>query len=692
MPNRWAVATGNWSNTATWNNGAVLGIPTGSDAVFISGSAFTVTIDQDISVLSLSTAASASAIAAGGTFLVSSSRNISAVNGITGSTSFQCLLITGSGITVNITGSSIGGSANPSLGIAISSSFSTINISGSCTAGTSTSAFGIAVWGSTPTNNTITLIGNCSGSTSNVTGVGGFALGANQNNLIITGSLVGGTGNTTNVGLLINTTSPYTSSILGNITGSLGPGLYYTTTNTGTGSITINGNVIGGAGSGFAAVTLPSGCTNATLRVNGSVTAGGSTSAHGISISGTSYTASINGNITGGPTGGASAYGINHVGTSGLVIVTGSVTGGNGASGANYGIFLGGVQNNLIISGSITGGTLIGTNAGLQISPTSPYTASIIGNITSPAVGNGIYFNSPSGQGIVNITGSVTGGNGSAFVAINLLSTTNLTLNISGSVAGGSPAGANAYGINLQSAGSNPTITIRGDVTGSAGTSYGVYNQSTAGVIVISGSVIAQGGIGAYNNSTGQILISGSAIAGTVVGAHNQAGGTLRVISAIASTSSAAINGVSATGTSSFESAIFGSNGVTPWLNYAKLVSGSNNFVSCSIDPTSGGGYKALIDANNVANGQPSASDVRLGTVYNFGNSTGTMAVPSSSYVLIGIPVDNTTGSAVITSGSISSAVWNISSSLLTVSGSIGDRAKNMSTVSSVGDQLVALL
>jgi hypothetical protein len=68
------------------------------------------------------------------------------------------------------------------------------------------------------------------------------------------------------------------------------------------------------------------------------------------------------------------------------------------------------------------------------------------------------------------------------------------------------------------------------------------------------------------------------------------------------------------------------------------------------------------------------------------------MAVPSASYVLTGIPVDNTTGSAVLTSGSISSAIWNVSSSLLTASGSIGDRARNMSTVSSTGDQLVALL
>ena len=92
MPNRWAVATGNWSNTATWNNGAVLGIPTGSDDVFISGSTITVTIDQDITVLSLNNRASGSgagAIAAGGRFVTSGSRNIT-TNTVSGSTTATC--------------------------------------------------------------------------------------------------------------------------------------------------------------------------------------------------------------------------------------------------------------------------------------------------------------------------------------------------------------------------------------------------------------------------------------------------------------------------------------------------------------------------------------------------------------------------------------------------------------------------
>ena len=66
--------------------------------------------------------------------------------------------------------------------------------------------------------------------------------------------------------------------------------------------------------------------------------------------------------------------------------------------------------------------------------------------------------------------------------------------------------------------------------------------------------------------------------------------------------------------------------------------------------------------------------------------------MPSASQVLSGIPVDNTTGSAVITTESISAAVWNTLVSTLGTSGSVGERTRNISTVSSVGDQLTALI
>jgi hypothetical protein len=62
MANRYAVANGNWSNTATWDGGT---LPTADDIVRPNN--FNVTIDQDITVQALRNDAIAPAVA-GGTF------------------------------------------------------------------------------------------------------------------------------------------------------------------------------------------------------------------------------------------------------------------------------------------------------------------------------------------------------------------------------------------------------------------------------------------------------------------------------------------------------------------------------------------------------------------------------------------------------------------------------------------------
>jgi hypothetical protein len=64
MAIRYAVATGNWSNTATWNGGT---LPTSADDVFTNN--FTVTINQNVTVLSLSNRAT-TGVTAGGTFSI----------------------------------------------------------------------------------------------------------------------------------------------------------------------------------------------------------------------------------------------------------------------------------------------------------------------------------------------------------------------------------------------------------------------------------------------------------------------------------------------------------------------------------------------------------------------------------------------------------------------------------------------
>ena len=68
MAIRYATKTGVWSDVTVWNGGASL--PGVGDSVHANG--FTVTIDQDINVATLSTAANGAPPAAGGSFVVSS--------------------------------------------------------------------------------------------------------------------------------------------------------------------------------------------------------------------------------------------------------------------------------------------------------------------------------------------------------------------------------------------------------------------------------------------------------------------------------------------------------------------------------------------------------------------------------------------------------------------------------------------
>jgi len=61
MAVRWAIASGNFSSTATWNDGATLGIPTTGDDVFTNS--FTVAMDTNATVNSLNNSARARDIA-----------------------------------------------------------------------------------------------------------------------------------------------------------------------------------------------------------------------------------------------------------------------------------------------------------------------------------------------------------------------------------------------------------------------------------------------------------------------------------------------------------------------------------------------------------------------------------------------------------------------------------------------------
>lgn len=90
-----------------------------------------------------------------------------------------------------------------------------------------------------------------------------------------------------------------------------------------------------------------------------------------------------------------------------------------------------------------------------------------------------------------------------------------------------------------------------------------------------------------------------------------------------------------------------------------------------------------------VATGHPAEANVRTGVTYGpTNNLTGTCAVPPAAAVSIGVPVDNTTGTAYLNATDI----WNVPLASITTPNSIGERLKDASTVQTTGAQLAAFL
>jgi hypothetical protein len=262
MPVRYAVASGNWSNTATWNSGVSLGLPTASDDVFTN--TYTVTIDQNINISSISNRASGSAVA-GGNYISTNGISITASRttaAIVSATATPAFIITGSDV-VYMSGSVQGGDVTNGYGIRITNG-GTLYLTGSVSSG-------VAGGGST----------------------GNFGILVTTGNVFIRGNLRtnGDVGNTSGAGIYINNG---TASITGDLYSAtnhpplyIGPGnaqvnfsgsayILGTSTNNmqiniagaNTGVLNYNGPVIGNnnAGIGFAAAM--------TINITGSIHAG----------------------------------------------------------------------------------------------------------------------------------------------------------------------------------------------------------------------------------------------------------------------------------------------------------------------------------------------------------------------------------------------------------------------------------
>lgn len=253
-------------------------------------------------------------------------------------------------------------------------------------------------------------------------------------------------------------------------------------------------------------------------------------------------------------------------------------------------------------------------------------------------------------------------------------------------------------------------LIVTGNITGPTNTS----GNATAGAIVVSGSgtltttgQVIGGSSSNVNATSHAILITAAAAtvtvnASLVIGGASNPGNSLQ-----AGNSSAAINNYSSSTLTVNGPCQAGSGGpaiaagfytqitrlsgplllglvgnINPVLALAWRWAPTQIPTSYEVPPAVGTTKRLLYTADNIPTANyPTQGNVRSGTAYgpNLEN-TGTLAVPAPGSVALGVATDNTTGTAVLTSANVQTALGAFSSG----------RLNNVATVDSTGAQIQA--
>lgn len=334
------------------------------------------------------------------------------------------------------------------------------------------------------------------------------------------------------------------------------------------------------------------------------------------------------------------------------------------------------------------------TTSVLEMTLNSPNTATFNGSVLTisngTAASNAIKL---SGTGTLTCTGNYNCDNG-AFLKQILYVTGNGTLNVIGNLSSSVTSQANI--VNALRIDANATVNITGDINGSAGvtntaTQATIYCNSNS-TLNITGNITGASTCGVF--TIGSIInIIGNITGGTNAPAllNNTAAATVSLtgIATSSSTQPAILNSVAFTANSASGMLVKVSGNPVNTNNIMAIVAPRvtiDTNTSSWLYQISTGGNRTLYAAG-VALGNPATSNVRFGTTYGASSElTGTLRVPSAANVLSGVLVDNTTGTLLMTPAQF----WNYLISSGFVSGSIGERLQNASTVATTGSQIAS--
>ena len=542
MANRYAVADGLWSNTSTWDGGT---LPASTDNVYANN--YDVSIDQDVTVLSLSNDGSLAGYTDGGSFKF--------VDGYTVSGDIYCggtehCIISDSGVLnspINIYGDisfSTAGSVVNTNAIYFSSRTGILNIVGDITT----------------VNNSV----RC-------TGVG-FYNNYGDSTLTISGNLVGadrGTavklhGSYCDLNLFGNSTGGQTTS------SEQGRGLEVTNSS---GNYNITGDLTGGGPAATYSSAAIFSYSLGTLNFTGNLTGGNSNFSNqsydkfGLYLTNCSLTTTITGNITGGSVN-AYAHGAHIVANQGDLTVNGNInpipdvgaglyaqlnTGDftlNGTSqgtqtqyGYGFDVSCGG---NIYINGACRGG---GLTTSIRYTWGGRINGNNTGNVTSIGEhkgggGNGYSYNSSNGWGLNNdglkigycsgiyhsgdlisdVSNSNTSNQGNSCLAVNYCPDNSL-IDIIGTVSG-NQYGSRRRGFNVYNTSTYVNINFHNDIFDGAYLNGATYNYGAAifsslqnsGIINIPKSLHCAGGNYASPLIVYKHIVN---ISGDIVGTRN---------------------------------------------------------------------------------------------------------------------------------------------------------------------------
>ena len=324
----------------------------------------------------------------------------------------------------------------------------------------------------------------------------------------------------------------------------------------------------------------------------------------------------------------------------GIAITATSITGPSATSSGATVLYAGSTSASVTASVAITAGQVNGQYA---IRHSSTGTLAITGNCnglgSSGNSGHAVYL---SGTGTINITGNLVGGVGTTGVdslggtaVVNKSSGAGIINIVSGNVTGGS---GSSYGIaNIAGGAVN---VLNGNVTGGSANNYGIY-QTGAGSVSVTGNISASSTTIGLFASAGTVTVNGTFTALNGQNAISYSGQLVRA-------------------SGSF---IYSVNGTIP-INAARIQLITTPTLSKTRFALDGlATYVDMFTADNTGLG-PTTNNVRSGVTYS--GMTGSLAVPLPSQVAVGVPTDNTVGTAALTPADVATAVWAAASRTIT--------------------------